>query len=205
MLTLDKISKRFSSIKAPLFPSVSFSVGQGESVAITGRNGAGKSTLMKIIAGVLSPSFGKVYYQNTAIEQMEDEYKSLLGYCAPYLMLYEEFTPTEHLDLNSSLRKCSRNPDYEQELLERFGLYQRRDDVIKTFSSGMKQRLKLILALHHSPQLLLLDEPTTNIDESGIEILYTILGQEKERGCALIIATNEQRDIQQCTNTVLLG
>lgn len=202
-ITLQSVTKSFHNRKS-IFAPVQAEYTSGEVVAITGSNGTGKSTLLKIIAKTLQPTNGTCTWFENDSTVNEETYHSLMGFSAPYLNLYDEFTADEHCKLNCSLLGIPFQQSRADELFSAFGLTKRKVDVIKTFSSGMKQRVKLILALQHNPQVLLLDEPTTNMDTKGIDTLYTVLEEEKKRTPLIIFATNEQSDIDFSTSQLAL-
>ena len=181
------IAKTFN--RRRIFEKVSFRIGFGETMLVTGRNGSGKSTLLRIICGVLSPTAGEVRLEGVPGERIQH-----LGLVAPYLQLFEEFTAAENLRLASSIR--GRIPDEQavQSLLGRIGLAHRRDEPVRGFSSGMKQRVKYAFALMHAPEVLLLDEPMANLDADGIQFVRSVMADQHARGI-LIVATNDMTDI----------
>jgi heme exporter protein A len=175
----------------------------GNIYGIAGKNGAGKSTFVKILAGVLSPTSGSaVHYKNDKKISHEKIFEHL-GFVSPYLILYDEFTAEENLIHFSRIRGEEYDTDYANALLKRFGLYKRRKDLLKNYSSGMKQRMKFVFALLHKPFLLILDEPTSNLDENGKETVYEIIREQgKER--LVIVASNEERDLSLCAEILNL-
>ncbi|HTP13498.1 MAG TPA: ATP-binding cassette domain-containing protein, partial [Bacteroidota bacterium] len=118
--------------------------------------------------------------------------------------LYDEFSATENLFLLMRIRGVrDRRVDLIEALLKRFNLWNRRDDAVRGYSTGMKQRLKYIFALMHSPALLILDEPTTNLDEDGIKVVEEIVGEQK-RSSLLIVATNDAAEAGWCDKVIKL-
>jgi heme exporter protein A len=200
-ITLDSVTKEFN--RKPIFRDVSFHVEAGEVFGITGRNGSGKSTLLKIVAGLLTPTRGTVRYanQNGPVES-EHLYRSI-GFVAPYLNLYDEFSAVENIRLFASVRGIPCSVSDACALLERVGLPTDRLDPIRAFSSGMKQRMKLVFAILHRPPVLLLDEPISNLDRDGVETVYAIIREQRVHG-AVVIATNDQSDIDQCDRVYAL-
>lgn len=178
---------------------MNFKLNKGESAVITGRNGSGKSTLMKIISGLISPSTGKMKFIKNEVELEKDFIKTNMGFVSPYLNLYDELTALENLRLFSALKSRSGNYDDEKlkSYLQLVGLYDRRNDEIKAYSSGMKQKLKIAFSLLHEPALLMMDEPRSNLDRDGISIIENIAMKQKENGI-LIIATNDEDDLKLC-------
>jgi|SRR4030095_1671502 len=193
------LTKKFS--RKTIFENINFTLTDGSSAAITGKNGSGKSTLIKIIANLLSQSSGELEISiNSNMIKKENLYK-FTGFVSPYLSLYDEFTGYENLKLVSDIRGIKHNGI--DEALKQVGLFERKDDLLKIYSSGMKQRLKIAFAILHKPEILLLDEPTTNLDSEGIGIVDEISGEFKKNGI-LIIATNDPHEKSLCENEINL-
>ncbi len=197
----EQITKKFG--RRLIFKDLNFEFLENGIYGITGINGSGKSTLIKIIAGIISPSSGKIIHKinNKVIE--DEKLHNYLGFVAPYLILYEEFSAWENLTHISKIRGVEFNKELFNSLLNDFLLINRKNDLVKTYSSGMKQRLKFIFALMHSPKILLLDEPTSNLDEAGKEVVYKIIRREGLNKI-VIIASNEKSDLAPCTTKIKL-
>ena len=163
-LSIQRLSKTFN--QKPIFRDLSFAVKAGSRFAITGKNGSGKSTLLKIMSGGMLPSSGSVEYYYQGISISPNQVFRYLHVVAPYNTVVEELTLPElfafHQQLNT-LRTYSGYREWVTKLDYRFDPEAR----IKTFSSGMKQRVKLGVALLDDRPLLLLDEPTSNLDDHG--------------------------------------
>ena len=194
-LMLENISKTFG--RRLIFKGIDFHFSENKIYGIAGSNGSGKSTLTKIIAGVLSPSKGKVVHLNESSEIIAEKLHNYLGFVSPYLVLYDEFSAVENLKYFAKIRRINYNGEKIKYLLNRFGLLKRENDLLKAYSSGMKQRMKFIFALQHSPKLLLLDEPTSNLDDEGKETVYDVI-KEVKKDSVVIIASNEKNDLELC-------
>jgi heme exporter protein A len=203
-----------------IFRDVSFEVGAGQTMLVTGRNGSGKSTLVKIISGVLTPTSGTVelHAEETPGERSADppadpsgrgprkdsaerwgrgageERQQLIGLVSPYLQMYDEFSARENIQLALAIRGRPPENAWVDELLQRVGLFERRDDPVRTYSSGMKQRVKYAFALSHRPPVLLLDEPMANLDAEGAAMVRTVMARQRQGGI-LVVATNDLSDI----------
>jgi heme exporter protein A len=119
-----------------------------------------------------------------------------VGFVAPYLNMYEEFSGKENLRIISNIRNLAGDTAAEaQKLLKEFGIFERRNDDVRTYSSGMKQRLKYAAALLHHPEILILDEPTANLDQEGIDVVRKRMKAQTAEGI-LLIATNEREDLE---------
>ncbi|MGD0591774.1 MAG: ABC transporter ATP-binding protein [Bacteroidota bacterium] len=202
-ITADDLSKDFN--RRPIFRGISFSLSSPSSLAITGKNGAGKSTLSKILAGLIGSTRGSLTYTLNDKQVSIEEFKHYIGFVSPYLNLYDEFTALENLQLLSRIRTTpQQNESRMKDLLSIVNLWQRRDDLVGTFSSGMKQRLKYAFALLHNPIVLILDEPTSNLDEEGSEFVQRMVKQRKEEGI-LIVATNDKEEAGWCAQNIHVG
>jgi ABC-type multidrug transport system ATPase subunit len=178
VLEVEGLGKRYGG--RWIFRNLSFRLGQGDRLVIVGRNGAGKSTLLRTLAGLLSPSEGRVMLAG-------GDPRLTLGLSALEQALYPQLTVAEHLRLAADLRACD---DRTDELLEQIGLGYARDYPASQLSTGMKARLKLALATQARPRVLLLDEPGAGLDEQGRSLVEQIASEQRERGC-LVMATND--------------
>jgi heme exporter protein A len=197
----ESISKNFG--RRVIFKNLSFHFNKNGIYGISGPNGSGKSTLIKIIAGVNSPTTGKINHIDNQKDIIPEKLHNYLGFVSPYLVLYEEFSALENLHQFAKIRDVTFNKEKVHSLLNDFLLYDRKDDLVKTYSSGMKQRMKFIFALMHSPKFVLLDEPTSNLDEEGKNTVYSIIQKESEESI-VIVASNEKSDLAYCGETIML-
>lgn len=186
-----------------IFENIEFNWRNNGIFGISGPNGSGKSTLVKIIAGLIAPSKGKIIHKNSETEIIPEKLHNHIGFVSPYLVLYEEFSAWENLSIFAKIRGIEYNKQLVSEYLEKFLLFKRKDDLVKTYSSGMKQRLKFIFALMHSPEVLIFDEPTSNLDEEGKQVVYNIVKEESKKRI-VIIASNEKTDLDFCNETLYL-
>jgi len=184
---------RMTFNRRTIFAGIDFSVGHGETLLVTGRNGSGKSTLVKILCGLLTPTGGKV--EMTGKGPLDEHARrGHIGFVAPYLQVYDEFSALENMRLTTALRGLVSDDGVHRSLLERLVLDTRRSDPVRGFSSGMKQRLKYALALSHRPAVLVLDEPMANLDTDGMTVVRAIMEEQRDRGI-LIVATNDLSDV----------
>jgi heme exporter protein A len=190
----DNIAKLYN--RKVIFEKISFSLTEGISFAITGKNGSGKSTLVKILCGVLSPSKGKVEFTVDGTVVPYPDYYPHIGLVSPYLNMYEEFSAEENLAFIAKVRGLGPNWNERAEmLLNEFGIFEHRKKEAKFYSSGMKQRLKYCAALLHEPSILVLDEPTSNLDQYGTASVRKFMTMQKEKGI-LLFATNDREDLE---------
>jgi heme exporter protein A len=199
-LEINNLRKEFD--RRPVFKNLSFILTNTDSMAITGKNGSGKSTLIKVLANVYTQTSGNISFSiDSKIIERENYYR-YIGFVSPYLNLYDEFTGEENLRLVTKIRGFK--SDNTDEVLKRVGLYERRHDLVKIYSSGMKQRLKLAFAVIHRPLVLLLDEPTSNLDSEGIGVVERI-AEEYKTERILIIATNDEYERNLCQKEINLN
>jgi len=190
----ENIGKKFDS--RWIFRNLDIEITQGSSLALTGRNGSGKSTLLQILTQALSPSEGQVRFgtgENSATEK--------IGLCAPYIDLIEEFTLQEHLVFHSQFKKPLIR---HQEIIERIGYPHATHQPVSGFSSGMKQRLKLALVLYFQNEVIALDEPTSNLDDNGIQWYLAEMDQTKNHK-TLIVASNQKIEYEFCAESLFLN
>ena len=197
----QNLSKLFG--RRLIFKEINFNWSEKGIFGISGPNGSGKSTLVKIIAGLIGASSGKIIHKNPDEEIIPEKLHNHIGFVSPYLVLYEEFSAFENLKIFSKIRGVSFNEERILFYLKKFLLDTRKDDLVKTYSSGMKQRLKFIFALMHSPEVLIFDEPTSNLDEDGKKVVYKIIEDESKNNI-VVIASNEERDLEFCQDKLLL-
>jgi heme exporter protein A len=192
-ILLENIGKYFGERK--IFSKINFEISSGSSVSITGPNGSGKTTLMRIISGLILPTEGKVTFYDKNNELGNRDKYNHLGLVGPYLELYDDLTAMENLRFFSKMKRLSDQESVIYNLMEKMNLSSHDSELVKNYSSGMKQRLKYVFALLDSPEILLLDEPTSNLDKEGINTVYEIMEKQKSKGI-LIIATNDEADLK---------
>ncbi len=178
-----------------IFQNISFSVQHQQTLLITGRNGSGKSTLVKIISDVLSPTEGSITI-SSAEGEIDSPRASLIGLVSPYLQMYDEFSAEENLRYALAIRGGVPETPHVYSLLKKVFLFNRKDDSVRTYSSGMKQRMKYAFALAHKPSILILDEPTSNLDTEGIAMVKEIMDEHRQNGI-LIVATSDLSDVDR--------
>ncbi len=178
-----------------VFDKLNFQIRQGERLVVTGKNGSGKSTLIKILAGVLTQSAGSFQYLINDKKVDRESIFQIVGLVSPYLVLYDEFSAYENLYLFAKIRGLKISEADINNILIRVDLFERRNDLLRTYSSGMKQRVKYASAILHDPYVLLLDEPTSNLDIAGKNFVDDLVMNFRSDGI-VIVATNEAQDFK---------
>lgn len=199
-IELEKAAKKYR--QEWVLRNISLQLNSPGSYAVIGPNGAGKSTLLKLLSGYLTPSKGKVCFfdeNNTSIST-SDIY-SKLSYTGPYVDLIEELTLEEAIRFHLKFKPFFSTLTVDSIIIEVLKMEKQRHKPVRYFSSGMKQRLKLALAVCADSPILLLDEPTTNLDRQGA-LWYHELIQKFGGNRLLVIASNVEEDISFCKEKI---
>ena len=197
-IILEQIGRRFN--RDWIFKNVNYTFETGKSYAILGANGSGKSTLLQVISGSLTSSEGKVNYSNNEVDFDIENVFPELSLAAPYLDLIEEFSLSEHIDFHFQFKKFRIGYD-KASLIALLNLMHSEHKALKNFSSGMKQRVKLALAFCSDTKVLLLDEPTSNLDQQGVE-WYRSLISRFSTDRLVIICSNQEHEYSFCEERI---
>lgn len=202
-LEFSGITKRFGP--RVVLHGVSGQASSGQVLVVTGPNGSGKSTLLNILAGLLRPTKGQIRYWDNGNELPREQWHRILGVCAPDMAVYEELSALENLAFLARLRGLEVDAGGLRELLLDLGLAAADlSRPVGHFSSGMMQRVKLAQALVHRPGVLLLDEPSSNLDAKGHRRLAELVQQLRDR-TAVVVATNDPREVAWGDEVLELG
>jgi len=197
-ITLNKVSKRYNY--EWIFRELDYTFQSGKSYALLGPNGSGKSTLLQIIAGNIVPSEGEVIYEKKGIKTESENFFRQISFVSPYMELPEEMTFEEVINFHSGFKKFKQNLSTEK-IIEHSGLKKSVARQIRFYSSGMKQRAKLTLAILTDTPVLFLDEPTTNLDETSVGWWKKLL-QENSENRIVITASNIAREYELCDEQI---
>jgi len=194
-ISLNNTGKRYN--REWIFRHCTYSFLPGKKYAITGPNGSGKSTLLQVVAGAVQHNEGTIDYQTGSTDGIHRS----LAIAAPYLELIEEMTATEVLEFHTQFKPLvSAIP----EILLSVGLEKAANKQLRYFSSGMKQRLKLAQAFFSDTPVLLLDEPTTNLDADGIN-LYHKLVDELAANKLVLVSSNDPQEYGFCDEVISIS
>ncbi|MBP7734700.1 MAG: ABC transporter ATP-binding protein [Spirochaetes bacterium] len=197
-ITVNDLARKFG--RHAVFKNINLSVETGRSLCITGPNGSGKSTLLRILAGLQNPTSGTVLLSSGGpIEKAL--WMDHIGYTGPLVNPYDELTGIENL---SFVLKDGGAAQKVSSLLLQFKLDLHGNKKVKHYSSGMKQRLKIILAILNDPPILFLDEAGTNLDSDGTSILHGYL-ESVRTSKIIILATNDADEEKLCSGVIRLG
>jgi|SRR5690606_20219139 len=200
-IILENVGRRFN--QEWIFRKINYRFVQGESYAVLGANGSGKSTLLQILSGSLSASEGKINY---SVDQQVIDIEAVfthLSIAAPYLELIEEFTLGELITFHFRFKDAVHGWDLER-MIDFLGLGKSRDKEIRYFSSGMKQRVKLLLACCTETPVLLLDEPTTNLDRQGVDWYYELI-ENFSANRTVVVCSNQPIEYDFCKNQLFIN
>ena len=195
-IVLENLGRRFN--RDWIFRNISYTFSSPQTYAILGINGSGKSTLLQILNGSLSPSEGKLcFFYRQKLVEIEQVYQHV-SLAAPYLELIEEFTLSEIIDFHFQFKNYQSGTD-RNKIIELLQMESSKNKLLRYFSSGMKQRVKLALAFCTDTPLLMLDEPTANLDAQGIN-WYLQLVEQYSANRLTIICSNQEHEYQFCQN-----
>jgi len=191
-ITLENTGKKYN--REWIFRGINLELNASDSYVVSGGNGSGKSTFLKLISGFQTPSEGSIAYENekTKLTVPNSQIYKEVAYSAPYIAVFEEYTIQELVSFATQLKPLKNNIDY-REFLEIIELEHASNKPIKNFSSGMKQRVKLGLSILMDTSILLLDEPTSNLDKNAIKWYQNLIGSHIENRI-VIVASNDQKD-----------
>ena len=198
-LTVNNLSKRFG--QKNIFNKVSFELIDGIT-GIAGPNGSGKSTILKCLSSLLRPTKGTIQWFYNENEIPKTLLKDYLGYAAPYVNHYPELTCSENLKFICNLRGIDKSDQHIEEILEYVGILHKKNELFGNLSSGQQQRIKLAGAIIHNPDILMLDEPGTNLDQKGHQLIERIARQRSSNNKMLIIATNDPKELELCDKVI---
>ncbi len=200
-IILSNIGKRYN--RDWIFRKCNFEFTAGKAYAITGPNGSGKSTLLQVIAGATIHNEGSIEYKNATEVITPEQYYQYISIATPYLDLIEELTAKETFEFHMGFKKLM--PGFSvEEILKIAGLENAINKQLRYFSSGMKQRLKLALAFFCTSPILLLDEPTTNLDADGIALYHSLI-KDYTKGKLIIISSNVKQEYDFCETVIEVG
>lgn len=197
-ITLAQVGKQYPS--GWVFKDINHTFTSNSITGIRGKNGSGKSTLLKIISSSLTPNEGELFHKKDGAVIKREEIPTKVYHIAPDIQMIDQLSIQETLNYHFSFRSIVPNKSIDQ-LLDFIWLKDFKNKKLNALSSGMRQRLQLGLAFFTDSDLILLDEPTANLDQDGIELFHQLVdGYSLNR--TIVIASNEQRDFKHCENII---
>ncbi|MFJ5715577.1 ABC transporter ATP-binding protein [Neobacillus sp. NPDC093127] len=202
MIEIKKLTKQADN--KLILRGVDLSIKKGETVAILGPNGAGKSTLLKVLATLIKPTSGLIKINSLDLKKNHLEIKKLLGYLPHSSLLYDHYSPLENLVFFGNIYGVD---DVEQraiKLVKEVGLSFFLNEPVKNFSRGMIQRIAIARAIIHDPEILLLDEPHTGLDQGAISILNNVILSMKEKGATTLMVTHDFKQAAEICDRIII-
>lgn len=195
-----EIKNYCKSIKSrPILNNVSYNFEYGKIYGIYGHNGSGKTMLLRAIAGLLVPNSGSVVIDGKVLHK-DMSFPPSIGIVIENMNLLPQYNAFDNLKILGKIKKTATDEDIKT-ALERVGL--KSDLKVKKFSLGMKQRLNIAQAVFEKQKIILLDEPTNALDNDGVQLIYKLLKEEKERGALVVITTHHKEDLEEICDVVL--
>ena len=190
VVEVSELTKRFGKVIA--VNQINFSVNKSEIFGFLGPNGAGKTTTIRMLTGLLTPDSGYAFIDGVDINRNPVKAKAKMGVIPEMGNIYVDLTAKQNIILSGrfygiSKRELDKKAD---SLLEKFELHERKDDHVKTFSKGMKQRVNIASAIIHDPEILFLDEPTSGLDVQSQRLIRSIIKQMNQRGTTIFLTTH---------------
>ncbi len=198
------LKKEFGNILA--VNGLSFNVSQGSLFGLLGPNGAGKTTTISIISTILPPTSGAVKIFGRDLRKETNKIKSMIGICPQELALFERLTARENIHLIAQMHGLSKI-DYKEktdDLLGKMNLLERCDDLVKKYSGGMKQRVNILMAIVHEPQLIILDEPSAGLDPQSRRAIWDLIKEYQKKGCTILLTTHSMEEADELSDQLAI-
>ena len=204
MIEIKTVSKSFGTLKAN--NAINLSIKKGEVFGLLGPNGAGKSTLINTINSLLKPDIGEIYINDVALTSNPEQVKQWLGVVPQEIALYDNFSAYDNLLFFGKLYNIALKTLKKRiaEVLQLIGLENRKNDLIKTFSGGMKRRINIAAALLHQPKVLLMDEPTVGVDPQSRNQIFELVERLNKKGLTIIYTTHYMEEVERLCDTIAI-
>jgi ABC-2 type transport system ATP-binding protein len=205
LINIQHVSKRYRSVQA--LKDFSLEIPRGTTYGLIGPNGAGKTTLMRILAALIIPSSGQVWFENNEVSRTPTVIQRKVGYMPDFFGVYPDLTCAEYLQFYAGIHGISRHKraGIINDLLELVDLSAKRDELVEALSRGMKQRLCLARALVHDPEVLILDEPASGLDPRARVELRELVRTLQNIGKTIIISSHILFELaEMCTHVAIL-
>ena len=199
MIQLQNVTKRIK--ENTVLDNVSYTFKSGFVYGLYGQNGSGKTMLLRAISGLINLDSGSIFIDG---EKLHDkiEFPPETGIVIENMELLPECSAKKNLQMLAKIKNIADEKDISFSL-ERVGLDPDSDKKVKKFSLGMKQRLNIAQAIFENQKIILLDEPTTALDEDAVQLIYKIIREEKSRGATIIVATHHKEDLKEVCDVIL--
>jgi ABC-2 type transport system ATP-binding protein len=205
MIKLLGITKSYMGLRA--VDNLHLEIGKGVLFGFLGPNGAGKTTTIKMMAGVLKPTSGNIFIDGMDLSRTPSEVKSSIGFIPDRPFVYEKLTGAEFLHFMGTLYRMKDSRALRkraQELLDRFDLIHWSEELIESYSHGMRQRLVMCSALLHRPKVLIVDEPMVGLDPKGARLVKDIFMEEARRGTTIFMSTHSLETAEEVCEEIAI-
>jgi ABC-2 type transport system ATP-binding protein len=199
VINCSKLTKRYARTTLPALKDIDLQIGKGEVYGLLGANGAGKSTCIRTLLGYIKPTSGHANIFGKDIVRDSVVIKRHVGYLAGEIALYPQMNGKQLLGFLDALQPL-KSRSYQQKLVERFGV--QLDQPIHTLSKGNRQKLGLLQAFMHQPEIYILDEPTSGLDPLMQEAFFDLVSEEKQRGATFLISSHNFSEVQRMCDRV---
>lgn len=197
MVELKNVNKSLS--KRMILDNISYKFEYGKVYGLCGTNGSGKTMLLRAICGLIVPDSGEIVIDGKVLHK-DISFPPSVGIVIENMTLLPGYNAFDNLKLIAQIKKVASDDDIKN-AIDRVGL--KSDLKVRKFSLGMKQRLNIAQAVFEKPKIILLDEPTNALDDSGVKLVYDIIKEEKERGALIIVATHHEADLKEMCDVIL--
>lgn len=197
MVELKNVNKSLS--KRLILDNISYKFEYGKVYGLCGTNGSGKTMLLRAICGLIVPDSGEIVIDGKVLHK-DISFPPSVGIVIENMTLLPGYNAFDNLKLIAQIKKVASDDDIKN-AINRVGL--KSDLKVRKFSLGMKQRLNIAQAVFEKPKIILLDEPTNALDDSGVKLVYDIIKEEKERGALIIVATHHEADLKEMCDVIL--
>lgn len=197
MVELKNVNKSLS--KRLILDNISYKFEYGKVYGLCGTNGSGKTMLLRAICGLIVPDSGEIVIDGKVLHN-DISFPPSVGIVIENMALLPGYNAFDNLKLIAQIKKVASDDDIKN-AIDRVGL--KSDLKVRKFSLGMKQRLNIAQAVFEKPKIILLDEPTNALDDSGVKLVYDIIKEEKERGALIIVATHHEADLKEMCDVIL--
>ncbi|MGM0587000.1 MAG: ABC transporter ATP-binding protein [Bacteroidota bacterium] len=171
---------------------------------IAGPNGSGKSTLLRCLTYLVRPSRGSIRWSSDGQELQQSEVRTRLGYVAPYIECYPELSGRENIQFLADARSRKLSAGDLDRLFDRLGIIARADQPYQSLSTGQRQRIKLATALFHNPDVLVMDEPGSNLDQKGRDLVASVIMDYRASRRLVLLASNQPQELSWCDDVITL-
>lgn len=197
MIEVKNLTKKFSNIEA--LRGISFTINKGEIYGLLGPNGAGKTTTISILSTLTQPDTGEISVNGFKLKKDAEKIKRIIGVVPQEIALYQELSAYDNLIFWGSLYDLATDKlkTKVDEILKLVGLFDRKNDKIKSYSGGMKRRINIASALLHSPEIIFMDEPTVGIDPQSRNLIYEVIEKLNKEGITIVYTTHYMEEAER--------